>query len=86
MVMPMTTQERKEELRHLVGEILEVDPGELTDDSLFNEDLGADSMRVIEILAAMEKTYGVTIDQSELSRMVNLAGVYAVVSKAAGWQ
>jgi acyl carrier protein len=73
------------QIRDVVSEILEIEPDELTDDSLFKEDHGADSLRAIEILAALEKTFNLTIDQSELSRMVNLAGVYAVVAESAGW-
>ncbi|MGW7596241.1 phosphopantetheine-binding protein, partial [Streptomyces rubiginosohelvolus] len=51
----------------------------------FKEEHDADSLRAIEILAALEKTFNIVIDQSELSRMVNLRGVYEVVSDAAGW-
>ncbi|WP_242586318.1 thioesterase domain-containing protein [Streptomyces sp. MST-110588] len=45
----------------------------------------ADSLRAIEILAALEKQFAVVINQSELPRMVNLKGVYEVVAESAGW-
>jgi acyl carrier protein len=70
------------QIKEIVCEILEIDPNEITDGSLFKEDHGADSLRAIEILAALERTFGVTIDQEELDRMVNLEGVYSVVSDA----
>ncbi|MFE6871570.1 acyl carrier protein [Kitasatospora sp. NPDC057692] len=74
---------RKQEIKDLVCDILEIDEDEVTETSLFKEEHDADSLRAIEILAALERTQKVTIDQSELSRMVNLQGVYAVVAEAA---
>jgi acyl carrier protein len=75
--------ERKQEIKEIVCDILEIDEDEVTEISLFKEEHDADSLRAIEILAALERTQRVTIDQAELSRMVNLEGVYAVVAEAA---
>ena len=83
--MTTTVEDRKSQLRDIVCEILEIDPGQITDDSSFN-DHDADSMGMIEILAVLEKTYNIAIDETELIRMVNLSGVYAVVASAAGWE
>lgn len=74
---------RKQEIKEVVCDILEIDEDEVTETSLFKEEHDADSLRAIEILAALERTQKVTIDQAELSRMVNLEGVYAVVAEAA---
>ncbi|GAA3892791.1 hypothetical protein GCM10023084_52010 [Streptomyces lacrimifluminis] len=74
---------RKQEIKEIVCDILEIDEDEVTETSLFKEEHDADSLRAIEILAALERTQKVTIDQAELSRMVNLEGVYVVVAEAA---
>jgi acyl carrier protein len=86
--MSVTTaaDERIEQIKEIVVDILELDPDEVTTVGLFKEEYGADSLRAIEILAGLERTFGVTIDQAELSRMVNLDGVYQVVAEAAGWK
>jgi acyl carrier protein len=76
--------DRTDQIKDVVCEILELDPSEVTPTSLFKEDHGADSLRAIEILAALERAFRVTIEQSELSRMTNLEGVYAVVAEADG--
>jgi acyl carrier protein len=73
--------ERMARIKGIVCEILELDEGEVTEVSLFVDDHDADSLRAIEILASLEKEFGVLIDQAELSRMVNLASVYEVVSE-----
>ncbi|KUJ65277.1 polyketide-8 synthase acyl carrier protein [Streptomyces albus subsp. albus] len=83
--MANVTAEQASTIKEIVCEILELEEDEVTDESLFREDHGADSLRAIEILASLEKEFKVTIDQAELSRMVNLKGVYEVLSESAGW-
>jgi len=82
--MASPAAQRQDEIKEIVCDILEIDQTEVTDTSLFKEDHQADSLRAIEILAALEKRFDVVIDQAELARMVNLAGVYEVVADAAG--
>jgi len=81
--MTASVDERKVQIKDIVCEILEIDPEEVTETSLFKDDHGADSLRAIEILANLERTFGVTIDQADLSRMTNLQNVYTVVDEAA---
>ncbi|GAB2658694.1 hypothetical protein GCM10027271_16720 [Saccharopolyspora gloriosae] len=69
-------------IKEIVCDILEIEPADMTDTSLFKDDHGADSMGAIEILSALESTFDVTIEQSELTRMVNLDNVVAVVNEA----
>ncbi|MFI8894982.1 acyl carrier protein [Streptomyces paradoxus] len=80
-----TRDERLETIKEIVCDILEIEEDEVTEVTLFKEDHNADSLRAIEILAALEKEFRVVINQSELPRMVNLKGVYEVVAEPAGW-
>ncbi|MEU3402852.1 acyl carrier protein [Streptomyces sp. NPDC006670] len=84
--MAATTEERRETIKDIVCDILEIDPEDVTATSLFKEDHDADSLRAIEILASLEKEFNVVINQTELGRMVNLDGVYEVVAEAADWK
>ncbi|MFC8952632.1 acyl carrier protein [Streptomyces sp. NPDC057101] len=84
--MAATIVERQQTIKEIVCDILEIDPEEVTQTSLFKEEHDADSLRAIEILASLEKEFGAVINQSELGRMVNLEGVYGVVAEAAGWK
>jgi acyl carrier protein len=77
---------RLEELRQITAEILEREPEEIADTADFAKEYDADSMRAIEILSRIEKKYRVTIPQHHLPEMQNLAAVYQVVAKYAGWQ
>lgn len=78
--------ERKALIKGAVSEILEIEPEDMTEVSLFKEEHDADSLRSIEILASLEKTFSIQIPQESLAQMVNLQGVYDVVKNAAGWE
>ena len=77
-------EERLALIKQIVSDILEIEPDDMTLTSLFKEDHDADSLRAIEILASLEKAFGVEIPQEALGRMVNLQGVHSVVAEAAG--
>ncbi len=79
--MTVTIAER-DQIKAIVCDILEVEPEEVTETSLFIDDHDADSMRLIEILSALELNLKVTIDQSQINRMVNLAGIYEVLRES----
>jgi acyl carrier protein len=81
-VMTTVTVDQRTKARDIICDILEIDTGEITETSLFIEDHDADSMRLIEILSGLEMAFGVTIPQSEIPRMVNLASVYDVLGEA----
>ncbi|GAB7045416.1 acyl carrier protein [Catenuloplanes indicus] len=74
--------QQKSTIKEIICDVLEIDADEVTETSLFKEEHDADSLRAIEILAALERELRIEIDQAELSRMVNLEGVYAVVDDA----
>lgn len=81
--MPIMTEQQKAEIKAIICDVLELEPEELSQTSLFVEDHGADSLRAIEILAELERALGVTLAQEELSRMTTLQNVYQVVDEAA---
>lgn len=82
--MTVLSETNRQQITDIVVGILEIDPAELTDQSLFKDDHGADSLRAIEILAALEREFKVEINQAELSRMVNLQGIYQVIAEYTG--
>lgn len=77
---------RLEQLRDIITEVLELEPGELTDTSDFVEDHGGDSLLAIEILARIERDMGVNVPTDELAEMTNLNAVRAIVARYAGWE
>jgi acyl carrier protein len=74
--------ERVDEIRAVVARVLEVDEDQLGQADHFVEQFGADSMKLIELLANLEIEFDVEVDPGEFERLVNLDGVYAVLSEA----
>ena len=79
------TEQRLERIREIVAEHLELDSAELAEDSDFTDDHGADSLALMDVLAALEKEFSIEIDQAQFARMVDVRSVYEVVGESAGW-
>lgn len=79
-------QEKLQELRQIVADVLEREPEEITDSGDFRKEYDADSMRAIEILSRLEKKYRVEIPQSDLPDMQNLQAVFSILKRRAGWR
>ncbi len=77
----MNMQVRNENIKKMVCEILEIEEDVITETGLLKEEHGADSLRAIEILAALERNFKVRIPQDELGRMVNMKGILEVVDQ-----
>jgi acyl carrier protein len=69
------------DIARVIAEITEIAPEKVTPDARFVEDLGADSMNALELLAALEKRYQIVIDPSRLPEMETLGKVTALVSE-----
>jgi acyl carrier protein len=62
----------EKEIRGIISEITEIEPDKITPGAKFVDDLGMDSMMALEILAAMEKKYGVQIPEEKLAKLTDL--------------
>ncbi|HYQ69206.1 acyl carrier protein [Actinophytocola sp.] len=74
--------ERAGEIKAVVARVLEVDEDEVGPTDGFIDKLGADSMKLIELLANLEIEFDVEVDPGQFERLVDLDGVYAVLSEA----
>ncbi|UJW29274.1 acyl carrier protein [Saccharothrix sp. AJ9571] len=83
--MTTAVSARMDQIRTIVCEHLELEPDQLTETSLFVEEHEADSLALMDVLAALERTFGVSIDQAQFSRMTDLRNVYGVVAESARW-
>ena len=62
-----------EMLRKIVSEVLNVDPREITPETTFADDLGADSLDLLQIVMGMEEAFHVKLEEEELSDSVTVA-------------
>jgi acyl carrier protein len=72
----MDAQELKEKVRAIVAEVAEIE--EVPDGTAF-KDLGIDSMMAIEIVAEVERTYGLKVPEEDLEKITDLNSVVALV-------
>lgn len=52
-------------VQDVVVRTLKVDPARITDDSRFVEDLGAESIQSIELIAAFEEEFDIEMDEED---------------------
>ena len=65
----MASQLNFKELQELSAEILGIDPDQIQMDKSFQRDLAADSLDLVELIAAIEDKYDVELPDSELENM-----------------
>jgi len=77
------TQELKnnleQEVKNLVAEVLETEPEKINPQAKFVDDLGMDSMMALEILAALEKKYKITIPEEMMPKFTTLQQTISII-------
>jgi acyl carrier protein len=80
----MTAQERIAEasIRMTVAQFIGQDLGQVSETADFSEDLGMDSLDRLELMAAVEKEYDVTLSDEELSSVSNMRELIRALAAA----
>ena len=68
----MSEQEILEKVKELVAGQLGKSEDEVTPDSSFIEDLGADSLDLVELIMSMEDEYGLEISDEDAEKIVTV--------------
>lgn len=64
-----------EKIKEMVAEQLNVDAAEITAETSFKEDLGADSLDLFELVMALEEEYEIEIPSEELEKITTVGAV-----------
>ncbi len=72
----MASQLDFKELQNLAAEILGIDPDQVQMDKSFQRDLAADSLDLVELIAAIEDKYDVELRDEELEKMKVIADLW----------
>lgn len=75
----MLVEKLEHEVRQIISEIIEIEVDKISLDARFVEDIGMDSMMALEILAALERKYKITIPEDELPRIKTLRDTLEIV-------
>lgn len=61
-----------EKLQKIIAEVLNVDADEITPDTTFVDDLGADSLDVFQIIMGIEEEFDIEIPNEEVEKIVSV--------------
>ena len=71
----------KSEIRTMIAQQLNVEPDLVNDDTTIIDDLGADSLDVVELLMALEDRFGLVIPDEDVLKLKTLRDVEAYITE-----
>ena len=64
-----------EKIKKIIAEVLNIDEDDITPESTFIDDLGADSLDLFEMVMSLEDEYGVEIPSEDLEKITTVGAV-----------
>jgi len=71
-----------EKLQKIISEVLNVDGEEITMETTFVDDLGADSLDVFQIIMGIEEEFDIEIANEDAEKIVNVADALEQIKNA----
>ncbi len=71
-----------EKLKGIIADVLNVDEEEITMDTTFTDDLGADSLDVYQIIMGLEEEFDIEIPQEEAEKIVSVGDAVEQIKNA----
>lgn len=69
-----------EKVKSIIAEQLGLDENTINMDSLFMDDLGADSLDVVELIMALEEAFDIEIPDEDAEKIVKVGDVVEYIS------
>ena len=71
-----------EKLKKVIAEVLNVDPDEITLETTFLDDLGADSLDVFQIIMGIEEEFDIEISNEDAEKIVTVGDAVEQIKNA----
>lgn len=71
----------EEKVKEIISKQLGVSPGEITAETSFVEDLGADSLDTVELVMAFEEAFGIEIPDEDAEKIVKVKDAIEYINK-----
>ena len=71
-----------EKLQKIIAEVLNVDPDEVTTQTTFKDDLGADSLDVFQIIMGIEEEFDIEISNEDAENIVTVRDAVEQIKNA----
>jgi acyl carrier protein len=76
----VSNEEAFEKFRECAVEVLQCPADKVTRDARFAEDLDADSLDLVELIMALEETFEITVDETELEGIETVGQAFDLVA------
>lgn len=71
-----------EKIQKIIAEVLNVDVSEISLETTFTDDLGADSLDIFQIIMGIEEEFDVQIDTEDAEKIVTVGDAVEQIRKA----
>ena len=71
-----------EKIKAIIAEVLNVDENEITMETTFTDDLGADSIDVIQIIMGLEEEFDIEIANEDAEKIVTVGDAVEQIKNA----
>lgn len=71
-----------EKLKKVIAEVLNVDPDEITPETIFMDDLGADSLDVFQIIMGIEEEFDIEIPAEKAEKITTVEEAVEMIKSA----
>ena len=77
----MSSEEIFEKIKNIIIEQLQVSETAVTEEASFIDDLGADSLDLVELIMALEEEFGIEIPDTDAEKVVTVGDVVSYIKE-----
>ena len=77
----MSSEEIFEKIKNIIIEQLQVSEATVTEEASFIDDLGADSLDLVELIMALEEEFGIEIPDGDAEKVVTVGDVVSYIKE-----
>ncbi len=70
-----------EQIQKIIANQLYIDASSVTEETTFIDDLGADSLDIVQMLIAMEKAFGIGFTEDEIAEIKTVGDAIRLIEK-----
>ena len=69
-----------EKIKEIIGKELEIDAAEVIDGASLIDDLGADSLSVMELMIAFDDEFGVEVPEEDYDKLITVGNIVEYIT------
>lgn len=79
--MSKLSESQKQDINEMIAEKLGMDVEKIGNESKLEDDLGVDSLDIVELVMELEKMYDISIPDDDYNNKITVQGVYEIVER-----